>query len=75
MINFKNHFSRAAFSKVCSADAKDSTSSSQDIRRYIYVMASLKFAGLQWKEYCFVENNRGKSPIADVFVAYEHQDI
>jgi len=53
VINFKYHYSRAGISKVNSADAKESTTSSQDISRYIYVVATLKFAWLEMKGILF----------------------
>ena len=45
--------------------------SSQDIRGYIAVMASLKFIFFKFKEYCFVKNNRGTSLIGGVFISYD----
>jgi hypothetical protein len=66
----KNHCSREAVSKVCFADAKGSTTSSQSTRRYarFYVMTTC----LTCNEInnFLVKYSRRKSLIDDVFVTY-----
>jgi hypothetical protein len=55
--------------KVCSADLKGTATSSQGIRGYISLMATLKFTNFLIKQLFF--NNRGTSLIGDVLISYD----
>ena len=63
---------RSVVSTVCIADPKRSATSSRAIRRYISVMATLKFTFLI-KGIMFCQNNRGTSLIAVMFISYDRQ--
>ena len=58
-------YSNAVVPKVCSADPKGSTISSQGIHGYLSVMVTFKFTTY------FVKNNHRTSLIGDVFILYD----
>ena len=65
--------SRTVVPEVYSYDPEESSSSSQGIRGYTYVMATLKFTYflISQKDYWYVENNSGTSLTGDVFISYD----
>jgi hypothetical protein len=64
---------RSVVSKMCIANPKRSATSSQGIRGYITVMATLKFTFLI-KGITFFLNNRGPSLIDDMFTSYDRHN-